>query len=508
MDARRLRAVFPPLTNRAIILNSMELPPEEREALGKAALEWCLEYFDRIADGPIYPTTSAEEMTALFAEPLPREPQAVAAVFEQFTQIAQHGRKNGHPRMFGYVQSAGSFSSAVADFLASAINQNVTSWRSAPSATTIERQVIQWIASMIGFEQNTGGLLSSGASMANFTALVTALRASTEIDVMQRGVAALGKEPRIYLSAMAHMSIPKAAGLLGLGRASTHTIPVDAAFRMDVAALDRALAEDRAAGRLPICVVGTAGDVNTGAIDPLDGIADVCARHQVWFHVDAAYGGFAALAPSVRSHFSGLARADSVALDPHKWLFAPLDAGCLLVRDAEALRRTFASSAAYMDVVADGDMSEFAFWDYGPELSRRFRALKLWFALKCHGSDAVAAAIERNIGLAGTLAAALDLSDDFERLAPVPLSIVCFRYVPPGLRKGASDDAARLAELNDVNRRLLLAIQRDGDAYLSNATIGGAFALRACLINHRTSEEDIFGLLTTIRRIAALWYPR
>jgi aromatic-L-amino-acid decarboxylase len=342
--------------------------------------------------------------------------------------------------------------------------------------------------------------------MANFAALATALRASTDIDVMRLGVRALGTEPRIYVSAMAHVSMPKAAGLLGLGRASAHVLPVDDQFRMDVAALDTALTEDRKAGRLPICVVGTAGDVNTGAIDPLDAIADICARHKVWFHVDAAYGGFAALAPSVRSRFRGVARADSVALDPHKWLFAPLDAGCLLVRDPAALGRTFSASADYMNVVADSGMSDFAFWDYGPELSRRFRALKLWFALKVHGADAVAAAIEHNIALAGTLAASIDASDDFERLAPVPLSIVCFRYVPANLRKGAADEATRNARLDEVNRQLLIAIQRDGDAYLSNATIGGDFALRACLINHRTTEGDTTQLLATIRRLArGLW---
>ena len=489
-------------------LSPLELTAAEREALGQKALDWCLEYFARISEAPIYPTASAEHMTGLFAEPLPREGQSAGQVLEQFADIARHARKNGHPRMFGYVQSPGTFVGALADFLASAINQNVTSWRSAPSATTIERQVIEWIATMVGVDTNTGGLLMSGASMANFTALATALRHSTDVDVMHLGVRALTHEPRIYASSMAHLSIPKAAGLLGLGRAAVRTVPVDADFRMDVAALEQSLAHDRAAGHLPICVVGTAGDVNTGAIDPLDAIATVCARHQVWFHVDAAYGGFAALAPSLQPQLAALARADSIALDPHKWLFAPLDVGCLLVRDPAALRRAFSHSAAYIDVIADADMSEFAFWDYGPELSRRFRALKIWFAVKCHGAAAIADAVGQGLTVARHLAREIDASADFERLAPVPLSIVCFRFAPPVLRARVEQgDRSAAAELDTLNRQLMVEIQRDGDAYVSNATIGGAFALRACIVNFRTTEQDATRLLDEVRRIARrLWY--
>jgi aromatic-L-amino-acid/L-tryptophan decarboxylase len=266
-------------------------------------------------------------------------------------------------------------------------------------------------------------------------------------------------------------------------------IGVDAEFRMDVSALDRALADDRRAGRVPVCVVANAGDVNTGAVDPIDAIADVCQRHGVWLHADAAYGGFAMLAPSVRPLFAGLERVDSLSLDPHKWLFAPVDCGCVLVRDVSVLRRAFSYSADYVDVVADPDMSEYAFWDYGPELTRRFRGLKIWMALKAYGVDAIAETIERNIQLARALARLVDDSDDFERLAPAPLGIVCFRYT-------------RGANLNAVNRDLMLKVQRAGRAYLSNATIGDAFALRACIVNHRTTERDLVDLLDEIRRAA------
>jgi glutamate/tyrosine decarboxylase-like PLP-dependent enzyme len=260
-------------------------------------------------------------------------------------------------------------------------------------------------------------------------------------------------------------------------------------MRVDV--LDRALTDDRRAGCVPICVVANAGEVNAGAIDPLDAIADVCTRHRVWLHADAAYGGFATLAPQVRDRLAGLARVDSMSLDPHKWLFVPVDSGCVLVRDASTLRRAFSYAADYVDVVAAADMSEYAFWDYGPELTRRFRALKIWMAIKTYGVDALAAAIERNIALARRLGTLIEESGDFELLAPVPLSIVCFRYA-----------GTNPTNLNDLNRDLMLRVQRAGHSYLSNAMIGDRFALRACIVNYRTRESDLVALLDEIRRCA------
>jgi glutamate/tyrosine decarboxylase-like PLP-dependent enzyme len=287
------------------------------------------------------------------------------------------------------------------------------------------------------------------------------------------------------------MSIPKAAAIAGLGRDAVRRVPVDADFRIDVDALDNAMTADRRAGRMPVCVVANAGDVNIGAIDPLERMAEVCRRHRAWLHADAAYGGFARLAPSAAAAFAGLRLVDSMSLDPHKWLFVPVDSGCVLVRDAAVLRRAFSYAADYVDVVADADMSAYAFWDYGPELTRRFRALKIWMALKAYGVRAMAATIERNITYARRLAELIDASDDFERLAPVPLSIVNFRYT-------------RGSDLDAVNRELLVKVQRAGRAYLSNAMIGDRFALRACIVNHRTTETDLAELLDEIRRIAGM----
>jgi len=479
---------------------SIELSHAEREALGRAALDFALEYFRTQSTLPIYPSVGSADLTSRLARSLPVEPQDMQAVLKEFGEVAANGRHNGHPRMFGYVQSAASFPGVVADFLASALNQNVTSWRSAPAATTIEHQVIDWLKEMVGFDPNGGGILLSGGSFANFAAIATAMRASTDVDLNRAGVAALPGRPRIYASAMTHMSIAKAASMLGVGKDAIVALPVDGDFRMDARALAAQIEGDRAEGHHAICVVATAGDVNTGAIDPLAAIADVCAEAGVWLHIDGAYGALAAQSPQVGGAMAAIGRADSLTLDPHKWLYAPLDAGCLLVRDPSALRRAFTEGADYIDVVTDREMSDFAYWDHSPELSRRFRALKIWFILKIHGARAIRDAIDRNIAVAHHLARVVQESTDFELLAPAPLSIVCFRFVGSD---GGGPFSGSPERIDAFNKQLMVEVQRDGDAYLSNAMIHGRFALRACIVNYRTTMADADRLLETIRRVAA-----
>lgn len=474
---------------------SLELTSSEREILGRSALDWALRYFHSQSNLPVYPAVSETELSRQLSSSLPIEPQDPAAVMSEFEQIVSGSRHNGHPRMFGYVQSSGSFAGVAGDLLASALNQNVTSWRSAPSATTIEHQVIDWLKEMVGFDPAGSGVLLSGGSFANFAGLAAAIRASTSVDVNREGVARLPGAPRIYTSTMTHMSIAKAASMLGIGKNAVVEVPVDDAHRMDPRLLARQIQGDRASGHHAICVVATAGDVNTGAIDPLDAIADVCEANQLWLHVDGSYGALAAQSPQVGDAMRALGRADSMSLDPHKWLYAPLDTGCLLVRHASALRAAFSEGAGYIDVVADRDMSEYAYWDHTPELSRRFRALKIWFVLKIHGARALQQAIEANIAVAQHLARTVETSSDFELMAPAPLSIVCFRYIGAGVTGPAAIDA--------FNKRLMVEVQREGDSYLSNATIGGRFALRACIVNFRTTPADVERLLDTIRRVAA-----
>jgi aromatic-L-amino-acid/L-tryptophan decarboxylase len=468
--------------------------PERREQLGRDALAWVLDWFEKTGERRLYPDISAPVLEQRLASPLPIQPQDPRAILDEFAaHVAANSRDNGHPRMFGYVQSSGTFVGAIGDFLASSLNANVTSWRSSPAATTIERQVIGWMKDLAGFDAGGDGLLVSGGSMANLVGVVAATTAAHP-EVAQRGVRTLPGDPVIYASQLVHMSLPKAAAIAGLGRDAVRLLPVDAEFRLDVDALDRAIQADRRAGRIPVCVVVNVGDVNTGAVDPIEAVADVCRRHGVWLHADGAYGGFARMAPSAAGLLRGLDRVDSISLDPHKWLFVPVDSGCILVRDPAVLRRAFRYAAEYVDVIATPEMSEYAFWDYGPELTRRFRALKIWMALKAYGMQALAEAIERNIQLARRLATLVDESSDFERLAPVPLSIVCFGHT------GGAD-------LDVHNRELMLRVQQGGRSYLSNATIAGRFALRVCIVNHRTTDADLVALLDEIRAAAAVIKP-
>jgi glutamate/tyrosine decarboxylase-like PLP-dependent enzyme len=283
---------------------------------------------------------------------------------------------------------------------------------------------------------------------------------------------------------------------LGIGRENFCQIPVDEHFKIRLDELIARIAEDRAAGNEPFCVVANAGTVNTGAIDPLPQIREIANRHGLWMHVDGSYGAFAILAPSARNAFAGIEQADSVALDPHKWLYLPVDVGCIIYRDPERARAAFAHEAEYTRVLGAGADETFAFWDYGPELSRRFRALKVWMLLKGVGLQSLGEAIEQNLACARRLETLVRASDDFEMVAPVGLSIFCFRHLPASLRKASP-------QIVDAwNERLLIALQADGSSYLSNTTLTGRFALRGCVLNYRTSLPDMEVLLRDLRRVA------
>jgi glutamate/tyrosine decarboxylase-like PLP-dependent enzyme len=313
---------------------------------------------------------------------------------------------------------------------------------------------------------------------------------------------------RVYASEEVHHSIVKAAALLGIGRDNVRMILVDERYKINFDALVAAIEADRTAGHLPICVVANAGTVATGAFDPLAQVSEIARRYNLWLHVDAAYGGFAALAPTTRPLFTSIAQADSVALDPHKWLYLPVDCGCILYRNPEAARAAFAHEAEYTRVIRQEADEAFAFWDYGPELSRRFRALKVWMLLKGVGVRALSDAIEKDLACARHFEKLIKESGDFEMLAPVELSIFCFRHFPAHLKSALT--ATRPTEREKIetqldahNERLLLAVQRDGSSYLSNARLRGRFALRGCVMNYRTTLSDMEILLDDLRRVAA-----
>jgi glutamate/tyrosine decarboxylase-like PLP-dependent enzyme len=436
--------------------------------------------------GPVFerPPSAVEVERMLDADrALPSDGESVDELLAACAAILAAGRRTT-PAFFGYVQSPPAPVAVAADLLASAADQNVTAWRSAPAAAAVEHQTLRWLGEFVGFDPAATGILVSGGSAANLTALLVALRAVTAPDDDRRAM-------RVYASADTHFSVAKAATALGV---RLERVAVDRERRLDPAALRTAIASDRAAGLGPGCVVANAGTTSTGAVDPLDAVATVAADAGVWLHVDGAYGAPAAAAPAARDLFAGLHRADSVCIDAHKWLYAPVDCSALLLHDPAATARAFGAGADdYVRVLADQPAESFAFWDHGLELSRRFRALKLWATLRFHGARTLAASIGEDIRLAAHLAECVEAAEDFELLAGPGLSICCFRHAPAQVDEPA---------LDAHNERILQALQRDGRVYLSNATIDGRFALRACITNFRTTRADVERVLTVVREVA------
>ena len=505
---------------------TLDVSAEELRELARLFGGLAEEYISEPEAMPVFPDTSAERISELFARELPSEPAGLDTIARECSEVLRHSRQNGHPRMFGYVASPAAPAGAYAALLASALNSNVTSWRSAPSATTLERTVVRWLAEMIGYagaglNETCGGLLTSGGSMANLNALFVAHRSrARELlkndgdsegarNPSRAGLWGAGAPMTLYASDQVHLSIPKAADVLGLGRDNLRVVPSDSDFKIDVRALLQMLDADAARGLRPFCVVASAGTVSTGAVDPLAELARVARERSLWFHVDGAYGALAASAATKRALFEGLEEADSVSLDPHKWLYTPLDCGCLLYREPARAREAFAGTEeGYIKIFEQSEEEAHAFWDYGVELSRPFRALKVWAILSYYGARRVSASIAEDCALAAYMAERVKESEEFEPLAPVTLGICCFRYVPKGLRDelekaGGAEERERLnARLDELNARVMRRVQRGGQAYVSNAMLRGRFALRASITNFRTTRRDIDLTLDAVRRAA------
>jgi aromatic-L-amino-acid decarboxylase len=453
-----------------------------------------------VANGPVTPGEAPSAVRAALGltGPLPESGMEPGPLLEQTAKLLfEHSLFNGHPRFFGYITSSPAPIGILGDLLASAVNPNVGSFILAPAATEIEAQTVRWIAELIGYPSGCGGLLVSGGNMANFVCFFAARVAKAYWNVREHGVGGdAGRRLRVYGSAETHTWIQKAADLSGLGVASIRWIPTDAQLRMDVAALRAQLESDRTAGDVPCIVVGTAGSVSTGAVDPLHEIAAVCREYGAWFHVDGAYGGFAAAVPDAPDDLRGLSVADSVAVDPHKWLYAPLEAGCALVRDPEALRAAFSYHPPYYHF----DERAINYVDYGPQNSRGFRALKVWLALRQVGAAGYRRMISDDIRLSRALAAAVGRHPDLE-LMTQDLSITTFRYVPRDVHADVGDEQTE-QYLDALNRELLDRLQRGGEVFVSNAVIRGRYALRACIVNFHTDLVDVEALPDIVVRVA------
>ena len=474
--------------------SSLDISEEALQEISSQATKLVYEYLTTIGDRPVRAENYAGKTTAAIDVELSRDGVALDQLISEIHTIMDLSRHNGHPRFFGYVASPSTPIGAYGDLIASALNANITCWRSGPAGTELERMVVRWLGALIGYDNNAQGLLTSGGSMANMIALLIAQRRKSA-NTSRLGLWNAGSPMTIYASEEVHMSIAKAADVLGFGRDQVRVIACDDRQRIRVDELRQTIETDLREGLRPFCVVGNAGTVNTGAVDPLSEIANVAAEFALWFHVDGAYGAPGVLDETKKHLFAGLERADSVSLDPHKWLYVPVDAGCLLFRDGAAARTPFSTEDAdYIKTHGYSDEEAFAFWDYGVELSRRFRALKVWLTLQYYGTRRIAAAVSEDIALAAYLGELVSNAADFELLAPVELSICCFRYVP---KAGLSD-----VELNKLNERVMELVQKGGRAYVSNATVNGRFALRACITNFRTTKADIEETIEAVRDAA------
>jgi aromatic-L-amino-acid/L-tryptophan decarboxylase len=471
----------------------VELEPDEFRALGHGLVDEIAELLEALrspSELPVTPGESvAEVRAALGGGGLPQHGTPPDALLREARELLfDHSLFTGHPRFLGYVIGAPAPLGALADLLAAAVNPNLGGYPLSPIATEIERQTVSWIAELIGYPTDCGGLLVSGGNMANFVGVLAARRAKASWDVRAQGMR--DSRLRAYCSAETHTWVQKAADMFGLGTDSLRWVPTDGALRMDVGALREAIVADREAGDQPFLVVGSGGSVSTGAVDPLRELAALCHDEDLWFHVDGAYGAFAAAAPSAPDDLRALGEADSVALDPHKWLYAPTEAGCALVRRDQNLLDTFDFTPPYYRLKED----ELHYYKRGPQNSRGFRALKVWLGLRHLGREGYARLIEEDIALARYLDACVAAEPELER-GPGGLSVATFRYVPPLV-----DDEE---ELNRLNEEILGRLQPGGEAFVSNAVVEGRYWLRACVVNFRTTREDIEALVGIVKRLGA-----
>jgi aromatic-L-amino-acid decarboxylase len=455
---------------------------ELRAALEQAA-EWCASYLDRVGDLPVLSRVEPGEIAAALPEHPPAAGEPLADILADVDRVLIPGITHwNHPGFMAYFGISGSPPGILGETVAATLNVNAMLWRTSPAATELEQRVLRWVAELTGLPAEWFGEITDTASASTMYALAAA-REAAGLDIRTRGMAGRTDLPplRMYTSDQAHSSVEKACIALGLGQEGLRKIPTDAAFRMRADLLGEAVAEDVAAGVRPLAVVASVGTTSTTSIDPVPEIADICERHGMWLHVDAAYGGSAAVVPRMRHVLAGCERADSIVINPHKWLFTPVDCSLLYTARPADLKAAFSLVPAYLETPEDGGVVNLM--DYGLSLGRRFRALKLWMVIRAYGGEGLAELISGHIDLARRLAAAIDAEPGWELLAPVPFSTVCFRRHPEGM-----DDEGELRRLNEA---IIEHVNADGRAFVSHTDLGGRYSIRVAIGNMATTAEHV-----------------
>lgn len=472
---------------------TIDMDPETFRTIGHQMIDDIANFLSNIEELPVTNSPLPHELHEKLPREIPvRGTDASELIKDTWKLLVQNSLFNGHPKFWGYITSSPAPIGILGDLMASAINSNCGAYVLSPMATEIEKQTIDWLGQFIGYPAGSG-IMVSGGNMANFIGFLAARKARADWNIREAGIQPSEGKWRVYTSSETHTWVNKAADLFGLGLNAVRWIPTDAEQRMDIEKLEQAIELDLKAGFLPFMIVGTAGSVSTGTVDPLDQIAACCEKYRCWFHVDGAYGGFAAALPELKEMFNGIEKADSIAIDPHKWLYSPLEAGCTLVKDPNALLDAFSFHPVYYNF--DGNEEpQTNFHEQGMQNSRGFRALKVWLGMRQIGIEGHIKLIREDIQLAEILFETLKKYEDIETFTQ-HLSITTFRYIPAGTNKTTSQEY-----LNKLNQTLLNKLQSGGEVFPSNAVINGSFVIRVCIVNFRTVLNDIESLPAIVRR--------
>jgi aromatic-L-amino-acid decarboxylase len=479
--------------------NARDVPVEDFRHAGERAVDWVASYLSDPDRFPVLPQVEPGALKAALPDRAPERAEPLSTILDDFERTIVPGITHwNHPSFFAYFGITGSAPGIIGELLSAALNVNAMLWQTAPAATELEEVVLDWLRQLLGLPAEFAGVITDTASVSTLCAIAAARHALGDLEIRERGMAGRDDLPllRLYTSEQAHSSVEKAALVLGLGQRGVRKIPTDEAYRMHAAALEAAIDEDLAAGHRPFCVVATVGTTSTTSIDPVPEIARICERHDLWLHVDAAYAGSAAIAPAYRHVLDGCESARSIVVNPHKWLFTQIDCSTLYTREVATLTGAFSLVPEYLRTSVEGELTNYM--DWGVSLGRRFRALKLWMVLRAFGAEGIRERLVNHIEMAQRFAAWVDEDPGFERLAPTPLSVVCFRARPPEL--GAEPTRA---ELNEFNEALLHRLNAGGEVYLSHTRLNGSYALRLAIGNVRTTEDHVSHAWELIRSAAA-----